>query len=546
MTNMRRDRAGLLLLVGAWLVASAEACGNSGSRDGVAAPASGDAGAATIWDASSGDSGATPDASGGPGVGSCSAGGTAPLDSGALMAVDSGPSFTGPPTAGTVTVDRGQMMGRLSPGFAGFSFEKTHMTDRFFTGTNDPLIAMFELLGPGIVRIGANDVDVATWVPAAQPLSGGNTSYNVGTADVDALAAFLCATGWKAIYGVSMTTPIAPSEAESVYVANKLGGSLDSIEIGNEINYFANNAMGSPIMQWEPFEAAIHGALPNLPLAGPAAAGPVTDFAVQFANTVRTKIVLLTQHYYKGAASSDPAIADLLTIDPTVATQSQALSAAVQANKISEGFRWGEMNSYSGHGAAGVSDVYASALWSLDFMFTAAEYGSNGVNFHGGGQNMDGNVCSSGAASCTKPFLYSPIDEINSQVTAAAPLFYGMLLVSRAGVGNMFATTATAGALNFTGYSVAQADGSINVILVNKDATNGVNAAVDTGAAVTAADATYLQGPSLDATTGVTFAGAGVTPAGDWVPQPPFALATSGNVVAVLVPPASAVIVHAR
>ncbi len=61
------------------------------------------------------------------------------------------------------------------------------------------------------------------------------------------------------------------------------------------------------------------------------------------------------------------------------------------------------------------------------------------------------------------------------------------------------------------------------------------------GGAVTAADTTCLQGPSLDATTGVTFAGAGVTPAGDWAPQPPFALATSGNVVT-----ASAVIVHAR
>jgi hypothetical protein len=580
----RRYRGAHILLAGAGIVASAEACGSSGS--GVApgegdpvfdsggassresgGPSSGDSGGA-----SPGDGGGRPDASGNPivdsGIGPDTDGGAAPdsgpprvdggpRDSGPPSvdggppdsgppSVDGGPPFTGPRTAGTVTVHRGQTMGRLSPGFAGFSFEKTHMTDGFFTGTNAPLIAMFKLLGSGIVRIGANDVDVSTWVPGALPVAGGHTSNNVGTADVDALAAFLGATGWKAIYGVSMKTATAPSVAESVYVTNKLGASLNSIEIGNEINYFANNAVGTPVMQWESFETAIRAALPGAILAGPAAAGAATSFTVPFANAEGQKIVLLTDHYYKGAAASNPTIAEMLAIDPSVATQSDALAAAAQANKISQGFRWGEMNSYSGHGAAGVSDVYASALWSLDFMLTTAEHGSNGVNFHGGGQNMDGNECNNGPASCTRPFLYSPIDEVNSQVTAAAPLFYGMLLESRAGVGNMFATTATAAALSFSGYSVSLADGSINVILVNKDAANGVEAAVDTGAAVTEADATYLQGPALDATTGVTFAGAGVTPAGGWAPKPPFALATSGNVATVLVPPASAVIVHAR
>jgi hypothetical protein len=460
--------------------------------------------------------------------------------------VDGGPVFTGPTTSGTVTVNRSTMMGRVGPGFVGFSFEKTHMSDGFFTAANAPLIAMFNLLGPAIVRIGANDVDASTWVPTAPAVTGGATSTNIGTADVDALAAFLSATGWKAIYGVSMRTATQPSVDESVYVSSKLGSSLHSIEIGNEINFFANNAVGTPVQQWESFEVAIRAALPNVLLAGPAAAGAVTTFTVPFANTEGSKIVLLTEHYYKGAASSNPTIANLLALDPSVVTQSQALLAAAQANHMADGYRWGEMNSYSGHGAAGVSNAYASALWSIDFMLTTAEYGSSGVNFHGGGQNMDGNVCTSGPTSCTKPFLYSPIDEVNAQVTGAAPLFYGMLFVASVGTGSMFATTAQAGNLAFTGYSVALADGSTNVILVNKDAANGVNASVNVGTAVTAADATYLQGPSLTATTGVTFASAGVTSAGAWNPQPPYVLPTSGNVVTVLVPPASAVLLHAH
>ena len=204
------------------------------------------------------------------------------------------------------------------------------------------------------------------------------------------------------------------------------------------------------------------------------------------------------------------------------------------------------MNSYSGHGAAGVSDVFASALWGIDFMLTTAQYGAAGVNFHDGGQNMDGNVCNNGATSCTKPFRYSPIDEVDSQVTAAAPLYYGMLLVSQAGTGSMLATKASAGNLNFTAYSITPADGSTNIVLVNKDATSGVNASVDVGTAVTSASAVFLQAPSLDAKTGVTFAGAAVSAAGEWNPSPPYTLASKGTVVTVVVPPASAVLVRAK
>jgi len=422
---------------------------------------------------------------------------------------------------------------------------ETQETERH---SHNPLVRYFKLLGPGIVRIGANDVDNSTWVPTATPVVGGQTSHNIGTADVDALAAFLAATGWKAIYGVSMRTATQPSVDESAYVMSKLSGSgsLHSIEIGNEINFFANNAVGTPTMQWEVFEAAIHGALATLPLAGPAAAGAVTTFTVPFANTEANKIVLLTEHYYKGAAASNPTITQLLALDPGVVTQSQALLAAVQANHIADGFRWGEMNSYSGHGAAGVSDVFAAALWGVDFMLTTAEYGAVGVNFHSGGQNMDGNVCTNGVTSCTRPFRYSPIIEVDSQVTAAAPLFYGMLFVAQAGVGDMLPTRVTAGSVNFTAYSIALVDGSTNIALVNKDATNGVNASIDVGASVSAATAMYLQAPSLAATTGVTLAGAGVAPTGAWTPKAPYRLPASGNVVTLVVPPGTAVLVHAR
>jgi len=512
----------------------------AGSGGAIAAAGSGAAGASA--GRTGADSGGAAGTSGGgaAGVGTAAAGSAGAAGSGSTSGPP--PAFSGPVTAGTVTVTRGTTKGHLGPAFAGLSFEKTHMSDNFFSPNNAPLIALFKLLGPSSIRIGANDVDACTWVPTATPVAGGKTSTQIGTVEVDALTGFLAATGWKAIYGVSMRTATAPSVAEASYAFSKLGASLDSLEIGNEINFFA----GNPTQTWETFEAPIHAATPTLPLAGPAAAGDASGFVVPFANAEGKKLVLLTDHYYIGAASSNPTIANMLKLDPNVVTYSQTLANAAKTNNVARGFRWGEMNSYSGHGAAGVSDVYASALWGIDFMLTTAGNGAAGVNFHGGGQNMDGNSCSGDASTCTKPFKYSPIDEVNSQVTAAAPLFYGMLLVSQAGTGDMLQTRASAGNLNFTAYSIQLGDGSTNVVLVNKDATNGVNASVDLGAPVSAATGVYLQAPALTSTTGVTFSGAGITAAGAWSPKPPYSLSASGNQVTVVVPPATAILVHAR
>ena len=116
-------------------------------------------------------------------------------------------------------------------------------------------------------------------------------------------------------------------------------------------------------------------------------------------------------------------------------------------------------------------------------------------------------------------------------MTGANPIFYGMLLMSRAGTGKVLATMASAMNLNFTGYALGQADGSTNVVLVNKDATSAVSASVNVGAPVAGASAIYLMGASLTATTGVTLAGAGISAAGAWSPNPPYALPSTGSVV---------------
>ncbi|HVY37994.1 MAG TPA: glycosyl hydrolase family 79 C-terminal domain-containing protein, partial [Polyangia bacterium] len=455
------------------------------------------------------------------------------------------PPLTGTTVTGTVKVTRGTTKGRLPAGFVGFSFEKSHMSDGFFVPTHAPLVAMFKLLGPSVVRIGADDVNNSVWVPSATFVKPGTTSPNVGTAEVDALAEFLTATNWKTIYAVNMrgnsTTTTAVTELK--YVVPKLGASLQAVEIGNELNLYNVSTIETT---WHSYAQAIHTNFPGTLVAGPGIFEDI-NYATKFINGEGTTIDLVTHHYYRGQAGTSTAtMANLLNLDSAVTSGSQALATAVQNNKIPNGYRWGEMNSYSSHGQKGISDALASALWSINFMLTTANYGSAGVNFHGGGQNMDGNNCPNGVNSCDRPFVYSPLLEVDSHVTAAAPLYYGMLLVSKIGTGDMLATTTSAGSANVRAYTVTPADGSTVIVIVNVEASTGVNATVDVGAAVSSATAVYLRGPSLTSTTGVTLGDAPVTPDGTWSPKAPYTLAHTGNTITVPVPAASAVMITAR
>ena len=525
------------------------ATGGSSQKGGAGGAAGG---TATGGHPASGGSGGAAGAAGGRagaggGAGAAGRGGSGPTDGGVDGPPPSNPppALTGTTVTGTVKVTRGTVKGHLPAAFAGFSFEKSHMSDGFFVPTHSALVAMFKLLGPGVIRIGADDVNNSVWVPSATFVKAGTTSPNVGTAEVDALAQFLTAAGWKTIYAVNMRGKSTPQTAvtELQYVVPKLGASLQAVEIGNELNLYNDANVQST---WHSYAQAIHTNFAGTAVAGPGIFEDI-NYATKFINGEGSTIDLVTHHYYRGQAGTSTAtLANLMNLDSAVASGSQALATAVQTNKIPGGYRWGEMNSYSSHGAKGISNALASALWGINFMLTTAGYGSAGVNFHGGGQNMDGNVCPTDVNSCDRPFWYSPLIEVDSRVTTAAPLYYGMLLVSRIGTGDMLSTTASAGSSNLHAYTVSRTDGATVVVLVNGEASTGVNATVDLGAAVSSATAVYLRGASLTATSGVTLGEATVNPDGSWSPKAPFTLTHTGNTVTVPVPAASAVMITAN
>jgi hypothetical protein len=501
----------------------------------------------------SGGSGAVGGASGAAGAGGAGGSttmGAAGMNSGAGpwgTPVSGGPTASGTMVTANVTVNPSSIKGNVGQGFAGFSMEKTHITNSSLTGSNANLIALFKLVGPTSLRIGANDVDRCSWAPTTKPGGGGPPyGFSVGTAMVDQLADFLTATGAKIIYGVNFfANNVSNTTAEVTYAASKLGSSVSGFELGNEINKYGTWAAQKT--EWENFGTSITGAAPSALLIGPActsggASTFTTPFAADESAKFGAKLTLLTHHYYAGGAGSTNAtVSTLQTVKTDIASIGSVVDTAVTKNKIPNGWRMGEANTFSGHGQMGVSDTLIAGLWSLDFMFVNALNGASGVNFHGGETGMDG----------TKPFYYEPIMENDGAVVGVMPVYYGMLLFYLAGQGQVLDTTVTSGDANLNAYTIDyKADGSKSVVLVNKNGSTGVQATINLGSAVTSASAIYLQGTpagSLNApSNAVTLAGAAVSPAGVWNRGAPFTQSTSGNTVSVFVPPATAALVRVQ
>jgi hypothetical protein len=80
----------------------------------------------------------------------------------------------------------------------------------------------------------------------------------------------------------------------------------------------------------------------------------------------------------------------------------------------------------------------------------------------------------------------------------------------------------------------------LRVTLVNKDLTKPVVASIAVGTKFTKGQALRLTAPSIDATEGVTFAGATVNADGTWAPKTPEFLTLSAGHTTVTLPPASA------
>ncbi len=497
----------------------------------------------------------------------CGAGGGSP----AAPSSPSSPSSPSAPNTGTQPAPSGAITqaslsvtttptGSIGTNFAGLSYEKSTLYENPYlfnaASSNSGLIALFKLIGPSILRIGGNSVDRNTWTPNG----AGQTEGQIAPADVDALAAFLKATGWTCLYGINLggagpkpytdgsivatTTPTLAAE-EIAYVYQALRSSLFGFEIGNECDLYGNSYFSGATWNlstyeslWSQFRAAIVAQTPavNSLCTGPADAGNESSWTVPFGEwATKSNIGLLTQHYYRGngQATPEPTSADLILPDSNLINDLATLNAGAQTTGVP--YRLSECNSYYNGGASGVSDGYCSALWIIDFLFNNAQGGSVGTNFHGGGDGSG----------------YTPIADSGGAAVEARPEFYGILFFTLAGTGTLYtADLSGIGSLNVTAYAVKTSSG-INIIVNNKDSAQNLQLIIQLPQTVNSAkllDLTQLSsgtsGPDISATSGVTIQGASVNADGSFTAGAAYTLSPGGTSVTCYVPYYSAVLIQ--
>ncbi|WP_194897992.1 hypothetical protein [Catenulispora pinisilvae] len=431
--------------------------------------------------------------------------------------------------------------GTVGAGFAGFSYEKDRIAAGVFETSNTALINMFKLLGPGYLRISGNLVNHTTW-NASGP---GGTVGQIAPGDVDKLAGFLKATGWKAIYGIDGRTSLSSSDiakgvvtntadnaaSEAAYVSRRLGSHLAAFEIGNEPDqYSIDNTESDYETVYNSFTSAILKTVPTAVFDGPGVLY-ADDWPATFAADEKSSpLAFLSTHYYIGAPSSTVTTTSMMTDNPSGPSGDETkVAAAAKTSGI--GWRMTEANSYYTGGKAGVSDTKAAALWSLDFMEGVALNGGSGVDFHGG-------------VSSQFTLYYTPITFNSDGVTPSGVqgVYYGELLWKLAGTGSLYKATVT-GDPSVTASPGVTAWGIGDNVVVDNKSGSAITATVTLRTSAASARSYLLAGSHLSGTD-ITVGGRSVDADGGFAGTPTNLGVSGTNTVAVSVPAHDAAVVQ--
>lgn len=416
----------------------------------------------------------------------------------------------------------------IADDFLGLSFDQVGLLlDQILLPNNHSFISLVRHLGSkGVIRIGGNSSDRPS-------LRLGKTLKRT---HIEHLAAFLSATGWRLIYGLDLGSgKPEDAAAEAEMVAQIVGPKLLAFQIGNEPDDFRQDIRKATynhpdyIAEWRVFSAAIRARVPGAPLAGPDVAFD-SSWLVPFAQTFGREVIFLTCHYYsEGPASSSSVTTErMLGSGKTLAGVINSVARATAESGLQ--VRMAESNSVFGGGKTGISDTLAAAVWGVDVMFTLAEAGWIGINFHGGGG------------------YYSPIAQTSSGTFEPKPLYYAMRLFAEAGRGSILPVIGHgslqpgAAQSRLRVFAVLGTSGERRIILVNTDTTQSERVRIATKGRE--ATIMWLTAHSPDSQSGLTFGGAGIGPTGDWTPRKAQLVTRSSDRFVVDMPAVSAAVLQ--
>jgi hypothetical protein len=433
-----------------------------------------------------------------------------------------GQALAQPVPAATLSVRTSAAGDAISPDFIGLSYENMQLEDpTFFSPRNTGLIEQFRAMSPrGVLRLGGNTSEFNWWkadpnqAPPERKLvlkDGGrpqDTLYAITPDTIRELNGFLKATGWSCIYGLNLGFGTPETDLpEARFVFDTLGPRLQYFQIGNEVDQFIQYRLRDAdtwnvnlyLQQWLTIARAVQKAIPAARFGLPDVASKVVwlaDIAAQWPSVDdKPKVTTLSHHHYWSGPPSNPkaTIQSLLQPDPAVVRQAETSRDA--AGKMGVAYRMTEGNTVYRGGKAGLSDVFASALWAADYLLTLMKFGYSGVNLHGGSghaQAVSVGGTFVGEADMKdpnqphpKPF-YTPIANdgtlagsgVNGKLNGKyllEPCGYGMKFVSDFAGATMLPVDFNPGSVNAVGYAARLQNGKIHVIILNKDDSQPLN-----------------------------------------------------------------------
>jgi hypothetical protein len=438
-----------------------------------------------------------------------------------------------------ITVHPGQAGNPLRPGFVGFSFGAATVAADNYAVTD--FAGFLRTLGPtGTIRIGGNSGDGTFWTSTGEPAPSWATSGVITPDKLQHLATIVQSVGWKVILAVNLKHPDPARAAdEAKYARQIFGSSLLAIEVGNEPNFYFTD-VNAYYAEFETYAAAIKAAVPGIGVTAPEAETNHSSWLGGFAadDAAHPDVSEVADHTYPTSAcgTSTATIPELLgtgSVQYETANAQAALAAAAQLHVPAV---MTETNSTVCAGMAGVSDVFAAALWSLDYSLLLAQDGIASENFMSG-------TTSTGACD-----PYTPLCPTTGDLTPR-PLYYGMLATELVGTGD-FVALDNPDSANVRAYAVKNGN-QLTVVLddVQDPAANGpttISLNLGTthfhqGSVITLATSSAA---GLSATTGITLGGQQVGPHGAFAPPQSTALHVHHGTASVTVQAGSAVIIQ--
>ncbi|KDR73347.1 hypothetical protein GALMADRAFT_72693 [Galerina marginata CBS 339.88] len=308
---------------------------------------------------------------------------------------------------------------------------------------------------------------------------------------------------------------------------------LDGIEIGNR-QFAVHHIIFAPslaeyVQRWTTFATNITEIPSNLTTkfwAGAFASSSrsTTGFSPQgliasgiLSTDTGARITTMSQHHYSGSfcTGSGGLLQNLMTKN-TIQGNLTFFKSDITATKAKGlDYVMGETNSYSCHGAPGVSDTAGAAIWMLDYALFGSQIGIARMYFHAG-VGYKYNLLQ--PATLTRSTLDGTTLE-TPLPPHIQPQYYGAIVAAEA-IGHSGATRAVELSINDTftsGYAFYDGDKLARAVLINSQAflTNATTARTSTPITLNFTDSNAptnmtvkrLFIPHADSTSGLTWGG---------------------------------------